>query len=241
MTSQRPTVYMLHGLLGTCYAHFAAQIRAWRERYHLILIDLPGHGRSHQEAARPYYAGAVELLRRHLVQNGSGHVIGVSYLGGSIAIRCALAYPSLFQSLVVTGYVPEVPATVIAKWASAFLTMAQQYPLLAQQYETMHGNRWQHTMETVTSEILEEYATSVMVTKAMIAELQVPTLIVNGAVKSDERMAAAELPQHNSLVQAGVIPAAGHIALQDQPEIFNLMVERFWENLYDDEDTPHES
>lgn len=234
MDAQLPTVIFLHGLLGTCYAHFGGQIRGWRERYHLVPIDLPGHGMAKQDAEPPYYTTAVEVLRRQLLRHGPSHVISASYLGGTVAIRCALAYPELFRSLVVTGFVPEVPASVISNWGKAFLTLAHQNPLLAQQYDTVHGARWHRTVEIVTTEIQEQYTSSIMVTKAMLAELQVPTLVVNGAIKSDERHAAVELPLHNHLIQAGVIPAAGHIASQDQPEIFSLMVEQFWGRLYSD-------
>jgi pimeloyl-ACP methyl ester carboxylesterase len=142
-------------------------------------------------------------------------------------------YPELIHSLVLTGYVPEVPQEVIDSWAGAFFSLARQQPALAQEYEAMHGSRWQHTLEIVTAEIHEEYATAIAAPASLIATLKVPSLIVNGALKSDERAAAAELPLHNPLVQAGIIPAAGHIASHDQPEIFNLMVEQFWKRVED--------
>ena len=226
-------VYLLHGLLGTCYSHFADQIKAWRDDYRLVPIDLPGHGRSRKDAARPYYREAVELLRQHLAQIGPGHVIGISYLGGSVALRCALLYPELLRSLVLTGYVSEVPQQVIDSWAGAFFTLARQRPALAQEYEAMHGSRWQHTLEIVTTEIREEYATAIAVPPSLLATLKVPTLVVNGSIKSDERAAAVEFPLHNPLVEAGLIPGAGHIASHDQPEIFNLMIEQFWKRIED--------
>ncbi|TMC16935.1 MAG: hypothetical protein E6J34_19340, partial [Chloroflexi bacterium] len=76
-----PTVYFLHGLLGTCDVDFAAQIKVWQEDYRLIPIDLPGHGHSPKDAAQPYYRTAVELLHSHLYEHGPGHLVGLSYLG----------------------------------------------------------------------------------------------------------------------------------------------------------------
>ncbi len=232
-------IYLLHGLLGTCYAHFAAQIREWQGVYCLIPIDLPGHGQASQDAERPYFTRAIQLLREQMVWRGAGHVIGVSYLGGSIALHGALSYPELFRSLVLTGYVPQVPAAAISSWANAFFTLAQKNSLLAHQYEKMHGSRWQRTLEVVTSEFREEYSTAIAITESRLASLRVLTLVVNGALKSDERTAAVELPLYNPLIQAGVIPAAGHIACHDQPGIFNLMVKNFWKEVQGQENVTY--
>jgi pimeloyl-ACP methyl ester carboxylesterase len=225
---ERENVYLLHGLLGTCFAHFAPQIRAWRERYRIIALDLPGHGRSRVEANRPYYATAIKLLETLMESKGPGHVIGLSYLGGSIALRCALARSDLFHSLVLSGYVPSVPHAAVSAWAAAFFGLSRQNPTLAADYQRLHGDRWQHTLDVVSTEIREEYTTAIAVTEQMIADLDVTTLLLNGSLRTDERMAAAAWPQHNPLIEGGIIPGAGHIASNDQPNVFNMIVERFW-------------
>lgn len=225
------TVYFLHGLLGTCDADFSAQIKAWQENYRLIPIDLPGHGHSPKEAVQPYYRTAVELLRSYLSEHGPGHLVGLSYLGGSITLRGALLYPELCRSLVLTGYVPEVPREVMSTWIDARFLQIQQNRTWAEEFRRRHGDRWQQTFEVIAAEVRAEYATAIAVSLPQIATLKVPTLLVNGALKSDERVAAATLPSHNPCIESGVIPAAGHIATQDQPELFNLMVERFWKRV----------
>lgn len=221
-------VYLLHGLLGSCAAHFAGQMEAWQGRYELIPFDLPGHGASAQDAGRPYYATAVELLAHRMGEHGPGHVIGLSYLGGSVALRCALAHPDLFCSLVLSGYIPEVPETALNTWADAFQVLARQNPSLAQKYERLSGARWERTLKTIRMEIREEYATSIAVRKDMLAELRVPTLLLNGSLRSDERQAAVDMPRYSPLIDAGLVPGAGHIASHDQPDIFNRIVETFW-------------
>lgn len=224
-------VYLLHGLLGSCAAHFSGQMEAWQGRYDVIAFDLPGHGASSRDAGRPYYATAIELLAHRMAERGPGHVIGLSYLGGSVALRCALAHPDLFRSLVLSGYIPEVPESALNTWADAFQVLALQNPNLAREYERLSGTRWQRTLETIRTEIREEYATSIAVSRDMLAELRVPTLLLNGSLRSDERQAAADMPRHCPFIDAGLVPGAGHIASHDQPEIFNLVVETFWNRI----------
>lgn len=232
MTS-RP-LYLLHGLMGTCAAHCGNQIRAWRSRYRILGLDLPGHGRSANDAVRPYFARGVELLHRHMQLSGRGHVLGVSYLGSTVAVRGALVYPELFQSLVITGYVPEVPQPVFCGWMDGFSALAARTPSLADHYEATHGPRWRTTLSVVSEECHADYANSVMLTRERFAALRVPTLIVNGALKSNERMAVAELAHLSPVLEGAIVPGAGHIVGDQQPEIFNLIVEKFWERTLGD-------
>lgn len=227
----RPTVYLLHGLLATSYAHFGAQIRRWQETFRVVPIDLPGHGRSRHEAKRPFYESCQAQLLHYMAKNGPGHVVGASYLGGSIALRAALAAPAHFCSLVLTGYVPEAPHAVVKRWAESFFALAANNPDLAQHYDELHGSRWRHTLTVVVAEIQEHYPEAIAVRRDELAALTVPTLLVNGSRKSDERMAAAALPSISPMLDAALIPRAGHMPSHEQPLLFALHSEQFWASL----------
>lgn len=162
---------------------------------------------------------------------GPGHVLGASYLGASVALRCALAAPEGFQSLVLSGYVPDAPHAVVTRWTEAFFALAAQDAGLVEHYERLHGARWRDTLDVVIAEIRESYATAVAVSDEMLSALKVKTLVLNGSLKSDERAAAAKMPSLTPFVDAGIIPGAGHIPSHDQPELFALNVEQFWQRL----------
>ncbi len=225
------TVYMLHGFLGTSYAHFGPQIRAWRNSYRVVPLDLPGHGRCALDASRPYYPSALQYLQRTAEEHGPGHMVGASYLGGSVAVRCAVATPMLTKSLVLTGYAPGVPADIVTVWAQSFHILAAR-PSTAVEYNKLHGERWRTTLDVVTSDVREN-PTLASEPVATFQRLRVPTLVLNGSAKAEERLAAAQLPECNPLIQGGLIPSAGHIASQDQPKTFDIIVEAFWGRVGD--------
>jgi pimeloyl-ACP methyl ester carboxylesterase len=224
-------VYLLHGLLATSYAHFAGPIRRWRDAFQVIPLDLPGHGRCPLDAGRPYYQRCQEYVRAQMASHGPGHVIGASYLGGSVALRLCLAAPEAFRTLVLTGYVPEAPHAVVSRWTESFFGLTERDPTLADSYLRLHGERWRQTLETVLAEISEAYPTAVAVPRDRIAALKVPTLILNGSLKSDERAAAAMLPSTGPHIDAGIVPGAGHMPSHERPELFATMVEHFWSGL----------
>jgi pimeloyl-ACP methyl ester carboxylesterase len=225
----RTNVYILHGLLGTCLLHCGPQIKAWRTRYRVIRIDLPGHGRCRADARYPYFANSLQFLHDVIARYGKGHVVGVSYLGGTLAVRAALRYPELLRSLVLTGYVSEVPQENFIASIQLLAKLAQRSPVMAGEYDQIHGPRWRTTLEIISQDCCDNYSSSIAVTDSMFVDLKVPTLVANGALKFDERITAANLPARNTLVEGGLIPGAGHLATYDQPDMFNLMVERFWE------------
>jgi pimeloyl-ACP methyl ester carboxylesterase len=221
-------VYFLHGLMGTCLLHCRPQIRAWRTRYRVITIDLPGHGRCRADAVYPYFANSLEFVHSVIAQFGRGHIVGVSYLGGAIALRAALLYPELLRSLILTGYVSDVPQESFAAWVQGIGRLAERNAVMAAEFDRIHGPRWRATLEILGRDCRDNYCDSIATSESMFDELKVPTLIVNGTLKLDERVAAANLPARNTLVDGGLIPGAGHLVTQDQPELFNLMVENFW-------------
>lgn len=75
--------------------------------YHLLIPDLPGHGRSrsHSPATIDNSAAHVANLIRTRAKGSKAHVVGLS-MGGYVALRLALDSPSLVISQFVTGASP---------------------------------------------------------------------------------------------------------------------------------------
>nr|ACR48340.1 NosK [Streptomyces actuosus] len=230
---ETPTVYLVHGLLGTGHGHFAAQIRAWHGRLRTVPVDLPGHGRCRRDAAEDYFDDALRYLVAVLERFGPGRLIGASYLGGPLAHRCAATRPDLVSSLVLTGFAPDVSRDAFLSLIAGFEGLAAQQPALAAEYEQLHGTRWKRTLDAVTGHVERDFERTALVRAADVAALTVPTLVLNGSLKSVERAAAEQAPGWGGRVRGRVVPGAGHLVGHDRPREFNEAVEDFWRTAHD--------
>lgn len=229
--ASKKTVYLLHGLMGTCNAHFSFQIVRWAGQHRLLPIDLPGHGRCPKEADPAYYEDALRMAIAQVKHNGPGHLVGASYLGGTIALRIALAIPDYVDSVTVAGFAYDVPKLAFVEWAKAFIGLAQVRVDICTEYERLHGSRWRQTLHNAVFDIEHTYDTNVLTTTAMLASLAVPTCIVNGTLKTNEMEAAMRAEEANPLISTRIIPGGGHLIAFDRPDAFNEYVEQFWDQL----------
>lgn len=224
-------IYLLHGLLETANNQYAHQIGEWQDQYEPIPVDLPGHGKCPVDGRSPYFATAIRYVTMVMERFGPGHVVAASYLGGPVAVRCALARPDLVRSLVLMGFVPSVDQEIFATWLRSFRQLADENPKLVAWYEKMHGERWQSTLEAYREDVEQRYTADVAVTPDMLAELPVPTLLANGSEKSNERDAAREASTYGTTVRGEVIEGAGHVPCNDRAEAFDRVLREFWKEV----------
>ncbi len=229
----RPRVYFLHGLLTASRYHYAPQLSAWRETYALSPIDLPGHGTCRRDASIPYVASAVAYALAIIDALGSGHIVAASYLGCPVAVRCARARPHAVRSLVLTGFSPGVEQPAFERWVESFSLLAEQNQALREWYERMHGARWRETLTAYACDARERYD-DIAVGYDMLAGLQVPALLLNGSLKSNEREAAQRAAGlHSAGLRGRILEGAGHAPGRDRAEAFNAAVGEFWSEIPD--------
>jgi pimeloyl-ACP methyl ester carboxylesterase len=220
-------VYTLHGLLETATGHFGPQLRAWSHRGRAIGTDLPGHGDCPVDVdaeCLPVAVGyAAALLRRF----GPGRLVGASYLGGPVAVELARRHPDLVRSVVLTGVIPDVPGDVFGGWVRSIQEAARTAEL-AEAYRRVHGDRWPRTLAAYAADVDARYDTAVRVRWDVLAGLEMPVLVVNGAHKTAERDAARGAGDIGPRVHGVVIEDAGHIPGRDRPAAFEEAVARFW-------------
>ncbi len=91
-----PRLVLAHGFTqnGGCWGRFAERLA---ERFEVVLVDLPGHGRSAHDRADLWRAG--DLLAD---AGGAATYVGYS-MGGRISLHAALRHPERVQRLVVIG------------------------------------------------------------------------------------------------------------------------------------------
>jgi esterase len=96
---------LLHGLFGSA-KNLGQLARAFKEGYTVYSVDLPDHGRSTWLPAASVAAYA-EIVGQWLIHEGIGQVRVIGHsLGGKVAMKLALEYPTLIEKLVVLDIAP---------------------------------------------------------------------------------------------------------------------------------------
>lgn len=106
-----PPVVLLHGL-GSSSRDWAFQRSALEAAYPVLLVDLPGHGRSPRSRRPLSVHGMAEEVTRVLKDEAlpASHVVGVS-LGACVALALALHAPERVRSLtLINGFARLRPA-----------------------------------------------------------------------------------------------------------------------------------
>nr|ADR01086.1 NocK [Nocardia sp. ATCC 202099] len=221
-------VYFLHGLLGTAYGHFGAQIAAWSGRRRVVPVDLPGHGRCPVDAGPDYLDTALEYVAALVDHFGPGHLVAASHLGGPLAVRLAEARPELVESLVLTGFFPGADRESFARLLDGFGVLVEENPELAAEYDRLHPGRWRTTLAEFSGHATAEFDDRARIAAERLGALGCDVLLVNGTLKSAEREAALAARSYGPRVHGVLLDGAGHIASHDAPEAFTAAVEEFW-------------
>jgi pimeloyl-ACP methyl ester carboxylesterase len=109
--ADRPAVVCVHGYTGSAQA-FNALARRLCDRFHIIALDVRGHGESAWSPAGAYqYADQVGDLAQLVDRLGLDRfvLIGTS-MGGIIAMACAAQFPNRLRGLVINDIGPDAEA-----------------------------------------------------------------------------------------------------------------------------------
>ncbi|GAB3202708.1 pimeloyl-ACP methyl ester carboxylesterase [Pontibacter aydingkolensis] len=97
---------ILHGLFGTL-DNWATLAKRLAEHYNVFLVDLRNHGRSPHNEEHNYDAMADDVLRLvDELQIATPAIMGHS-MGGKVAMKYALKYPTRLTKLIVVDIAPK--------------------------------------------------------------------------------------------------------------------------------------
>ncbi|MGF1548687.1 MAG: alpha/beta fold hydrolase [Thiotrichales bacterium] len=117
----RPPLVLIHGLSPQAGRDWEVLIPRLRERFFLVVLDLPGFGRS-SGGNRLYspgnYAAVVDALLRHL-SLPRATVAGHS-MGGTVALRLAADYPDRVARLVLVNAAGVLHGSVFSRFLARF-------------------------------------------------------------------------------------------------------------------------
>jgi pimeloyl-ACP methyl ester carboxylesterase len=237
-----PTLVLLHGLTeaGTAWPDAVGR---WRERWHVVAVDLRGHGGSPRftgdEIRRIHEIWLSDVLEVVRALPAAPIVVGHS-LGGLLALRAGVAAPELVRALVL-----EDPARPVGLTTIDPEFVAHQETFL----DTFtHGTapekaRMRRESSWTPAEIDAWADCKPLVDRRMIrdglslgpadwlgllAELRVPTLFVVG---EDGEMAPSDDELSNPLIEIARLPGVGHCVRRDDPDAYHAVVDPFLELL----------
>ena len=102
--TQAETVVLLHGM-GSCGEDWLLQRAALRGRYHLLVLDLPGHGHSRRLIGWPGVPALAQAAQQAIERWTPArpvHLVGLS-LGAVVSLQLLVEHPDDFRSAVIVN------------------------------------------------------------------------------------------------------------------------------------------
>ena len=242
-------VVILHGLMGAC-ENWRGVRAALADRYRVVCLDLPNHGRSPHAARfdlRSVGDDVIETL--NALEVGPAVVVGHS-LGGKVAMQMASDHAERLRGLVVVDISPraiqpvhlfvlracqQLDLAAAARRSELDAALAQFIPqsetrdfLLKNVVRDKDG----HFVWRVPLQYLIDNYRAVSDAPPLVAPFAGPTLFVAGATSpfrlmADEALIRGWFPA----VRFVTIPGAGHLVHTDQPEAFVSQVREFLDEI----------
>ncbi|MFC1899714.1 alpha/beta fold hydrolase [Chloroflexota bacterium] len=236
--------------LGGNTGEWRNQIVDFSKSYRLILWDPRGHGQSDSPPEKEkynhdFYAEDLNELMNHL--NIPKAYVGGLSMGGGIATRFALKHPERVQALLIidsasASGVARSPELRAMREKTIELAETQGMAAVAEYAIINNPNIAGRVKKGPEAEKLvremfialnpKGYANAVRAGLSAVSitdklgQLKMPTLLLVG--EEDPALPAVRLTHekisHSKLV---IIPNAGHLSNQDQPEIFNKELLQF--------------
>jgi 3-oxoadipate enol-lactonase len=238
-----PPVVLLHSA-GLDLTYWDAQLDALRRAHDVVALDLPGHGRSHGQAAEitiKTMSAAIAAAIADL-ETGPVHLVGLS-VGGLIAQSITLDRPQLVRSLVLIDtaarFSPVGQATMRERADTARGDgMAAVLPGLFNHW-FMPGTLAQrpHLVDRATKTLLHDdpdvhAALWEMIAAFDVADrltaLTVPTLVLVGEHDSSSPISCAQhLRDAIPHARLQIVPDTAHLSPIESPDVVTNHIDAF--------------
>lgn len=224
---QGPAVLLTHGYGATSHM-WAGQIEAFKDRYHIIVWDMRGHGQTEYPEDQAAYSEAHTVADMAAVLDACGEaraVIGGHSLGGFFTLAYNLAYPGQARALMLIDTGPGFKRPE-AQEAWNERTRKRAEALESEGLDALGGSDEVQSRKHRSADGLAKAARGMLTrhdSRAIesLPHINLPTLVLVGAddtnfIASTDYM-AAKIPGASKVV----IPDAGHGPNINQPALFN--------------------
>jgi pimeloyl-ACP methyl ester carboxylesterase len=244
-------VLLIPGFLGSTFS-FRHTLPALAQQFRAIAVDLPGFGYAdrgaHVEYSASNWAGLLaEFLRRQGI--GRAAVLGHS-LGGAVAQRMAVEEPELVERLVLVGSVSAAERLPVPPRGSGRLyRMGQAWVMPRQGLVRRFARQSAFDPAFITDEVLEGYwrpsrlPGSAAAVRQMgydlrkdpridLSHIAAPTLLIWGkADRVVDLKVGRRLAEQILQARLEIVERAGHLPLEEQPDVCNRLLLDFLRDL----------
>jgi 3-oxoadipate enol-lactonase len=240
---QGPPLVLLHPV-GTSGSIWWQHIRRLSQQFHVLAVDLPGHGRSPKPKQPLSIEGMAEDLYKTLQQKSllPAHFVGLS-LGGMVAQMLVVKHPASITSLTLCDTICEVNPDAVkileerAKEVEQGGMTAILEPTLERWFSPGFVDKHSDVVAAVKKLLSEADSAINAQTWRAIARLnvasriksvpQMPTLVVNGSLDTSISPDAGK--RLCELFDASLMELSGcaHLAPVEAPEEFMDYLESF--------------
>jgi 3-oxoadipate enol-lactonase len=233
-------IILIHPAFGD-HQCFAYQIDALAEKYHVVAIDLPGHGRWQEAGSPKKVADAGPLIGQLIGQqsNKRAHLVGVS-LGSLVAQDVAAQMPEVVATLTVVGGYPIFGTSKEVQRAQGgellkmvFLLLFspgrfRRYVARSAAFQAQGQELFYRSAQSFTRRSFQALAGTDGLMRTTWQQARHPLQIVVGEHERPLlRKTAEEWHQREPASRLTVVPNAGHCANMDNPAAFNQLLLTF--------------
>lgn len=225
ITGDGDPIVFLHTGLQTGLLDFEFQREYFSHNYQVVSPDMRGHGLSKTEDIHNFFEDSANDLLETLdhLKISAVHLVGCS-LGALVAIKFSQRFPDRIITLAISGITPVKPDNwlEIHKEDVEGQTNLLKSKEIANYFDQIHASDWRQFIHFGKDENWYPFEDVKAVT-----EFEFPVLFIVGENRPNETIGASIYPEINPNIRIAIVPFAGHLVHEEQPEIYTKIVEAF--------------
>ncbi|MGO8947515.1 MAG: 2-succinyl-6-hydroxy-2,4-cyclohexadiene-1-carboxylate synthase [Ktedonobacterales bacterium] len=247
------TLVLLHGFTGSAAGWGSHLDRFAENGLRVIALDLLGHGLSaappdpHRYRVEECCRDSLAVLTQLGVAEGEATLLGYS-MGGRMALYTA--FSGFFRALILESASPGLASVserrerrrvdealarrIECEGIQVFVSYWESLPLFASQRRLpraeqalVHEQRLRNLPAGLANSLRGAGAGWAPALHRKLSELQLPVLLIAGALDSKYCVIAQEMSHRLPNAQVEIVGDAGHTVHLEQPEIFDRLVVKF--------------
>ena len=246
LRGQKPTLLLIHGF-GASKENWLDLSRHLKDDFHLVLVDMPGHGETSFDPAQEYdlddqvqrlhaFTQAIGVSQFHMIGNSMGGGISALYAGtypGTVASTILLNPAGIFDvKSEFDGYLDQGQNPLIVEDEEDFKFLVsfamEQAPLIPWPLSAASTIKMRERKATNDQIFADLTGPHDFVFKDVITRITTPTLIAWG--KQDRVLAAANANEFQRLIPASkiaLLEGVGHVPMMEVPAETAALVRDF--------------